>query len=51
MKRMSTAKKISSNRLTAKRTRKDKKRRPNVKALREEQKSIDLEYKRRTRAI
>ena len=45
MKRMSTAKKISSNRLTAKRTRKDLKRRPHVKALKEEQKRINLMYK------
>ena len=51
MKSMSTAKKISSNRLTAKRTRKDLKRRPHVKALREEQKRIDLQDKRRARAI
>ena len=48
---MSTAKKSSANRMTAKRTRKDLKRKPHVKALREEQKRIDLQDKRRTRAI
>jgi hypothetical protein len=33
MKRMTTAKKTQANRLTAKRTRKDLKRRPHIKAL------------------
>ena len=51
MKRMSTAKKISSNRLTAKRTRRDLKRIPHVKALREEQKRINILDKRRTQTI
>ena len=42
MKKMTTAQKNSSNRLTAKRTRKDLKRRPHVKALIEVQKKINL---------
>ena len=49
MKKMTTAKKISSNRLTAKRTRKDLKRRPHVKALKEEWKRINLLDRRRTK--
>ena len=39
---MTTAQKNSWNKLTTKRTRKDRKRRPHVKALREAQKKINL---------
>ena len=42
MKKMTTAQKNSSNRLTAKRTRKDLKRRPYIKALKEVEKKINL---------
>ena len=45
MKKMTTAKKISSNRLTAKRTRKDLKRSPYVKALVKAQKKINMQEK------
>ena len=42
MKKMTTAKKVSSNRLTAKRTRKDLKRRSYIKTLIKSQKKINL---------
>ena len=45
MKRMTTAKQIQANRLTAKRTRKDLKRRPYIKALIKAQKKINLIYR------
>jgi len=47
MKRMTTAKKNQANRLTAKRTRKDLKRRSHVKALKESEKKIALTERRR----
>ena len=45
MKKMTAAQKNSWNKLTAKRTRKDLKRRPHVKALIEVQKKINLLYR------
>jgi len=45
MKKMTTAKKISSNRLTAKRTRKDLKRRPRIRALKLMERKINMHRK------
>ena len=45
MKKMTTAQKNSWNKLTAKRTRKDRKRRPHVEALKREQQKINLMHR------
>ena len=47
MRRMTTAKKIQANRLTAKRTRKALKRRPHLKALKELERKMSLAERRR----